>query len=433
MQLHQPRHATASRRSDALRTVRRLGMALIVIVGVVSCGNRTVVVYQQSPPPPQPNTVYVEPAPTVTYVQQPPPPPPPQQQVVYYADDPQQSVEVTTVIYREYYGFSDDEVVMMPHYRRYYHVDDDDLFFVGFVARQSHVSFDVAFNQFYFGCGGDYNRMIVVYNVDPVVFFVPVPPGAVYPTIYYRPYNCYHNGTLAGAQFSNNEFHAMISLKIGVEYQGTTSEVFFRNTQTYGSPNRALYQNRDRCGMGGHACAGMAYHPCPHPWTMSVSARASWHSDYSARQSSHESAFREQHRDQIERVNRGEGYAAHRPAGGPDHPGAPGPRLNDHPGDRPGDHPGDRLDDHRSANDPNRPLGQDHHDSPPGQPRPDDQTGDHPGDHPTDHAQNHPNAGPNDQHGSQTHNQPADKSGNQPHSDSSHKQDKEKDDKGSGH
>jgi hypothetical protein len=418
--------------------MRHLGMTIAVILCVVGCGERTVIVYQQPAPQPAPTTVYVEPAPHATYAQQPPPPPPPPQTVVYYADDPQSSEEVTTVIYREYYGYSDEEVVMMPHYRRYYHVDDDDLFFVSFVARQSHVSFDVAFNQFYFGCGGDYNRMLVVYNVSPAVFFVAVPPGAAYPAVYNRPYGVYRSQVFVGAQFSPVEFHALISLKIGVEYQGYSAEVFFRNTNTYGSPRRAMYQGRDRCGMGGHACAGVVYHPYVHPWTLSVSARASWHSDIAARQNSHEAVFREQHRDGIERVNRGEGYAAHRADHGPDHPGGPG----QHPGDRPGDHaldhqadrpldhaadrpddhrgPADHPDDHRALGDPAHPQGPDRR-----QPGPDDQRGD---DHASDHPENHNGPANGDQHANQQHGP----SGNQPQHQpdpSSHKQ-QEKDDKG---
>ena len=318
------------------RPLRGLLLSAGVVFSLIGCGERTVIVYQQ--PAPAPTTTVVETVPGPVYA---PPPPPPQQQIII-ADDPQSQDEVNTVIYREYYGLSEDEVYMIPHYRRYYHVDDDDLFFVAFVARQARVPFDVAFNQFYFGCGGDYNRMLVVYNVDPVVFFMPMPYGVVYPPIYARPYGFYSGRPMVGMQFSPDEFHAMISLRIGVEYQGYGPDVFFRNTIYYGSPRRAMYQGRDRCGSGGHACGGFELRIYVHPWGLAPGARASWHSNMDNHRASREGFFREQHRDQIERVNRGEGYH---------HPGAgPGPRVGDRPGDRPGEHP-----DNRGLGDPNHP------------------------------------------------------------------------------
>ena len=315
---------TSPTRGAAWRSAA-LGLALAALF-LAACGERrTVVIYQQSPPP----QTFVQPAP----VYQPPPPPPPQPQPVV-VEQQWNDEETNVVIYREYYGCSEDEIYAMPHYRRYYNVDNDDLFFVCFVARHAQVSFDVAFNQWYFGCGRDCNRMVVYYRVDPGVFFVYSPPGYAYPPIYAHSYACYHNQQLAGASFSSGEYHALVSLRIGVEYQGTTTDMFFRNTATYGgSPSRVVYQNRERCGTGGQGCAGASVRVGVHPWTMSAGARAQWRQDDANRRSAHEAPFREQHRDNLARVQRGEGA---RPGEGDRRPG----EAERHPGEaepRPGE------------------------------------------------------------------------------------------------
>jgi hypothetical protein len=329
-----PARATPTMARMVVPTRAALGLVLAALLCLAACGDRTVVVYQ---PAPAPQTTTVQPAPAATYYQ-PPPPPPPQQQQTVVIEQQWNDEETNTVIYREYYGCSEDEIYVMPHYRRYYQVDNDDLFFVCFMARHAHVSFDVAFNQWYFGCGRDCNRMVLYYHVDPGVFFVYAPPGYAYPAIYARPYACYHNQQLAGASFSNGEYHALISLRIGVEYQGCTTDVFFRNTATYGSPSRVVYYNRERCGMGGHGCAGMSIRVGVRPWTLSARDHAAWRQENANRREAHEAPFREQHREELVRVQHGEGGA--RPPGEPERHLGDQPRHDDHWVPRqPGDHP----------------------------------------------------------------------------------------------
>jgi hypothetical protein len=294
-----------------------------------------VVVYESAPPPPPPAVVEYRPAPpppavveyqpappppTVVY-QEPPPPPPPT--VVVQQDVVWEDEEVNEVVYREYYGCSPEEVAIIPHYRRYYQVDDADLFFVCFVARHAHVGFDVAFHEYYYGCGRDYNRLVLVYRIDPAVFFVPLPPHAVYPVVYSRPYACYRSHQFAGVAFTNEEYRGLVSLKIGVEYQGQSSEMFFRSAQRCGSPTRVVYVERERCGQGGIACANAPLRPVVHPWRLEASARVAWRDQAGAQRAHSEPVFRQQHHEQVELVERNPAAQVRPAGGGVAHPAPP--------------------------------------------------------------------------------------------------------------
>ncbi len=282
----------------------------LTALALTSCGRRrTVVVYDTQPSPPP---VYVEYrpaplAPTTVVVQEPPPtivvqePAP----TVVYQDVAWEDEEVNYVVYREYYGCSAEEVVVIPHYRHYYRVDDADLFFVCFVARHAHVSFDVAFHEYYYTCGRDYHRLVLSYRIDPVVFFVPLPPQTFYPVVYSRPYACYRSHQYTGVAFSNDEYRALVSLKIGVEYQGQSSEVFFRNAQTHGSPTRVLYVERERCGQGGHVWSGARPKPVVHPWQLSVSERTTWRAQVGTQHANSQVEFKQQHHEQVTLVEHG--------------------------------------------------------------------------------------------------------------------------------
>jgi hypothetical protein len=239
--------------------------------------------------------------------------PPPRRRVVVYHRDPLpppvvdteivwDDEEVNGVVYREYFGASDEEVVLIPHYRRYYGYSDDDIYFLWFMSCQAHVSFEVCCNTYYHQCYGDYNRLVVMYNVPRASFFVAVGPGIAYPPVYARTYACYQTNTY-NVTFTHEEYHALVSMKVGVEYQGHAPAAFVAKVQAGTPPGRVVVESKDRCGAGGHTVSGGAVQKtAPRPWTMPPAQRQAWQHSQQAKVTRNEASFKASHPEQVERT-----------------------------------------------------------------------------------------------------------------------------------
>jgi hypothetical protein len=262
------------------RTLALIGLAAAIGGCVVYRDpppRRRVIVYREAPPPP-------------------PAAPATQTEVVWEAE------EVNTVVYREYFGATEEEIVLIPHYRRYYGYSDDDIYFLWFVSCHSHVSFEVCCNTYYRQCGGDYNRLIVLYNVPRSTFFVAVGPGVAYPPVYARTYACYHSNSYT-VTFTHEEYHALVSMKVGCEYQGHPPATFVAKVQAGTPPGRVVIQSRDRCGDGGHSVTGTAVQKtAPRPWTMPPAQRQAWQNDHQAKVTRNETSFKATHAEQVQRT-----------------------------------------------------------------------------------------------------------------------------------
>ena len=229
---------------------RWIGFGLVTLFStLVGC---TVVVHGDPPPR------------RVVVVENPPPPPPPAPAATIVWEDE----EVHTVVYREYFGASDAEIVLIPHYRRYYYWTDDDIYFLWFCSRRANVSFSVCCNTYYSSCGGDYNRLIVSYNIPHASFFVSVNAGASYPPVYARTYACYQTNNY-NVTFTHEEFHAL--------------------------------------GKGGKTVTGAAVQAsAPRPWTMPPGQRQQWQKEHQSQVAKSEVGFKDQHKDQVQKFQQKE-------------------------------------------------------------------------------------------------------------------------------
>lgn len=227
------------------------------------------------------------------------PPPEPAATVVVAADD-----ETHYVVYREYFGCSEEEIAVLPHYRRYYGCSDDDFYFCFFVSRRMGLSFDVCFRSYYYDCGRSCDRLILYYRVPREHFFVTVGAGAAYPPIYARPYSCYHSGTYASVTFTNQEYVALVHMRVGVEYQGhTTTTYFAKVNECGGNTTKVIVRSRDNCGNGGRTVTGVAVQKtAPRPWTMPPQQRSTWAEAHKSEVAKTEPSFRDVHKEQAKKV-----------------------------------------------------------------------------------------------------------------------------------
>lgn len=314
----------------APRTLRRLllGIGLSLLAGCT--------VYVRDYPPPR-RVVYVEERP----LPPPPPPPPPAPAIVVTEDD-----EVHDVVYREYFGCSDAEIYAYPQYRRYYAVTDDDLYFITFVARQQNIAFDVCFHSYYYDCGRNYDRLVVAYNVPRASFFCSVGVGvAAYPPVYQRTYVAYQENNVASISIQNHEYVALVHMKVGVEYQGHPPATFFAQVNANGgNTGRVIVANRESCGQGGLTATGAKVTvTAQRPWTMPPEQKQAWHQQQQAQITTHASAWKDTHKDQVVKVQAREKSQAQngqKPGAAPGAkpaaqaaPGAPGEKQPGAPGD----------------------------------------------------------------------------------------------------
>ena len=223
--------------------------------------------------------------------------------------------DASLVVYREYYGCSDDEIAYIPHYRRYYHVDDCDLFFLFTVARHTHRPIDVVIRSYYYDCGRDYDRLVVTWRVDRAIFFVALPGSYTPVGPYDRPYRLYRQRGDVVVQFTNVEFRALVSLKIGVEYQGAPPEQFIsRVSRNTAAPHKVILSSRETLGQGGRNVKGEKISVrAPRPWTMPEKERQVFHQERQQKAVRSESSFQEKHPERVKEIRKADGRSDQRP------------------------------------------------------------------------------------------------------------------------
>jgi hypothetical protein len=273
--------------------------------------------------------------------------------------------EVNYVVYREYFGSTEQEIAYFPHYRRYYGLTDDDIYFIYFTSRQCNVSFDVCFHSYYYDCGRNYDRLVVYYHVPRERYFVAIGAGVSPPSMYARTYGSYRSGTTASMTFTNQEYVALVHMKVGVEYQGHPPATFFARVQATGSTSRVIVESRDQSGRGGHNAAGAKIAAtAPRPWTMPPQQKQQWHQERQASAAKTEVTFKEVHKEQVTKVEKQQPAAQPKPAQrGVEHkpaPGNPPPAAQGQPG------PSDPKRPH--AQEPQRPADRPHAQEPQGPP-----------------------------------------------------------------
>jgi len=221
-------------------------------------------------------------------------------EVVVTQDD-----EVHYVVYREYFGCSDAEIYAYPHYRRYYSISDDDIYFITFVARRQNIAFDVCFHSYYYDCGRNYDRLVVTYNMPRATFFCSVGVGVTtYPPVYQRTYVAYQQNNVASITIQNNEYVALVHMKVGVEYQGHPPDRYFAQVNANGgNTGKVIVSNRESCGRGGVTATGAKVTvTAQRPWTMPPAQKQAWHDEHKAAVVKHETAFKEVHKEQVQKV-----------------------------------------------------------------------------------------------------------------------------------
>jgi hypothetical protein len=211
--------------------------------------------------------------------------------------------EVNDVVYREYFGCTEAEISYFPHYRRYYGLTDDDIYFIYFTSRLSGVSFDACFRSYYYECDRNYDRLVVYYRVPRERYFVAIGAGLSPPPMYARTYASYRSGSTARVTFTNQEYVALVHLKVGVEYQGHPPDRYFSRVQATGSTHRVIVESRDQSGRGGRTAAGTHVAPtAPRPWTMPPQQKRQWHQERQATAARTEVPFKEGHKEQVRKV-----------------------------------------------------------------------------------------------------------------------------------
>jgi hypothetical protein len=210
--------------------------------------------------------------------------------------------EINYVVYREYFGCTEQEISYFPHYRLYYGLTDDDIYFITFTARQCNVSFDVCFHSYYYDCDRNYDRLVVYYHVPRERYFVAIGTGVSPPLMYARTYGSYRSG-VAGMTFTNQEYVALVHMKVGVDYQGQPPATFFARVQSTGSSRRVIVDSRDLSGRGGRTVTGAKITAtAPHPWTMPAPQKQQWHQERQASTAKTEGTFKASHKEQVTKV-----------------------------------------------------------------------------------------------------------------------------------
>jgi len=222
--------------------------------------------------------------------------------------------EVDYVVYREYFGCSDAEIAYFPHYHRYYGLTDDDIYFIYFTSLCAGVSFDVCFHSYYYDCGRNYDRLVVYYRVPRERFFVAIGADVSPPPMYARVYASYRSGTTASVTFTNQEYVALVHMKVGVEYQGHPPAGYFARVQAAGSTHRVIVESRDQSGRGGRTATGTAIAAtAPRPWKMTSQQKQQWHEERQASAARTEVKFKEGHKEQVQKVEKQQPAAPEKP------------------------------------------------------------------------------------------------------------------------
>jgi hypothetical protein len=150
--------------------------------------------------------------------------------------------EVNDTIYRDYYGCTQAEVVVINTCQRCYQFNHADVLAVCLVARWAGVPLSVAFRTLYDDDHGSLQALLAGYHLDAAIFIVSLPADLLCPGPYQRPYHLFRDLRGSDASFSNDEYRALISLKIACEFQGREPAQFFASVQHGDTPLQVLYR-----------------------------------------------------------------------------------------------------------------------------------------------------------------------------------------------
>lgn len=154
--------------------------------------------------------------------------------------------EVDETIYRDYYGCTQAEVVVINTCQRCYQFHHADVLAVCLVARWAGVPLSVAFRTFYDDDHGSLQALVAGYRLDPGIFFVSLPADLDCPLLYQRPYRLFRTQRGSDATYSNDEYRALITLKIACDFQGREPVQFFAAVQHGATPLQAIYRTPTR-------------------------------------------------------------------------------------------------------------------------------------------------------------------------------------------
>lgn len=231
--------------------------------------------------------------------------------------------EVNYVIYREYYDCDPDEVVYLRQYRTYYDYDNCDLWFLLFLSRSLNLDIPIVVRR-YEACGRRMHVLVRECGCEPGVFFVTVRDVDGCPPAYRRVYGFWARRQLNECEISNDEYRALVDLRIAVHYYGHTPEAFFSRCRGTERPCHVLYREYRDCGRGGKNCRERPCTRAEHPWELARSEREAWKRDVEAREEIVHRKFKEEHREQVERHDAEKSKVRH---GDDEHAPTPDPRA----------------------------------------------------------------------------------------------------------
>lgn len=214
--------------------------------------------------------------------------------------------EVRYVIYREYYNCDPHEVAVLRHYRVYYGYDDCDIWFLLFLARRSDVTFEVVARRYEL-CGRRMHAVVRDFGCQPDIFFVYVRDVDRCPPPYGRAYGYWYRRQLHEVELTNEEYRALVDLRIAHDYYGYAPEDFFARCGK-DRPCRVLFKDYRNCGRGGKDARMRACVKRERPWEMSRAERERWKRECKAREAEEHARFKREHRDKVEAYERKRGH-----------------------------------------------------------------------------------------------------------------------------
>lgn len=206
--------------------------------------------------------------------------------------------EVRFVIYREYYGCGHAEIAYMRHYRLYYGYDDCDLWFLLFLSRHLHLDFHIVIRR-YEACGRRMHILVRDSGCDPDIFFVRVVDVDRCPPPYGRAYGYWKKRQLHAIELSNDEYRALIDLRIGVDFYGHSPEIFFARIRTNEMPCRVLYREYRDAGKGGRDCSNKVIVKGERPWELPRERREAWKREAKEREEKAHEKFKDEHAEKV--------------------------------------------------------------------------------------------------------------------------------------
>jgi hypothetical protein len=125
-----------------------------------------------------------------------------------------------------------------------------------------------------------------------------------YPPVYQRTYVAYQQNNVTNITIQNNEYVALVHMKVAVEYQGHPPATYFAQVNAHGgNTGQVIVANRESCGKGGVTATGAKVSaPAPRPWTMPPAQKQAWHEEHKTQVVHHEDTFKDSHKEQVTRV-----------------------------------------------------------------------------------------------------------------------------------